>query len=114
MKDLGELCHILGIQLIRDHKNKLLALSQASYLDKVLIRFSMQNSKKGNLPFHHGVHLYKEQFLKTPQEEDHMQWVPYASTIGHSLIYAMLCTRADVCYIVRIVNHYQSNPGLNH
>ena len=41
MKDLGEASYILGIQIIRDRKNKLLALSQASYIDKVLARFSM-------------------------------------------------------------------------
>ena len=37
LKDLGEARYILGIQIIRDHKNKLLALSQASYIDKVLL-----------------------------------------------------------------------------
>ena len=47
MKDLGEASCILGIQIIRDCKNKLLALSQASYIDKVLARFSMHDSKKG-------------------------------------------------------------------
>jgi hypothetical protein len=36
MKDLGEASYVLGIQLIRDRKNKLLALSQASYIDKIL------------------------------------------------------------------------------
>ena len=36
MKDLGEASYILEIQIIRDCKNKLLALSQASYIDKVL------------------------------------------------------------------------------
>ena len=36
MKYLGEESYILGIQIIRDRKNKLLALSQASYIDKVL------------------------------------------------------------------------------
>ena len=36
MKDLGEASYILGIQIIRDLKNKLLALSQASCIDKVL------------------------------------------------------------------------------
>ena len=53
MKDLGEASYILGIQIIRDRKNKLLALSQASYIDKVLARFSMQDSKKGLLPTQH-------------------------------------------------------------
>ena len=41
MKDLGEVSYVLGIQIIRDRKNKLLALSQVSYIDKVHIRFSM-------------------------------------------------------------------------
>ena len=46
MKDLGEANFILGIKLWRDHKNKMLGLSQARYIDKVLEGFSMQNSKK--------------------------------------------------------------------
>ncbi|TYK26934.1 gag/pol protein [Cucumis melo var. makuwa] len=60
MKDLGEAQYVLGIQIIRDRKNKTLALSQAIYIDKMLVRYSMQNSKKGLLPFRHGVHLSKE------------------------------------------------------
>ena len=50
MKDLGETSYILGIQIIRDHKNKLLELSQASYIDKMLAQFLIQDSKKGLLP----------------------------------------------------------------
>ena len=113
MKDLGEASYVLGIQIIRDRKNRLLALSQASYIDKVLIRFSMQNSKKGQLPSRHGVILSKEQCPKTPQEEEDMRRVPYASAVG-SLMYAMLCTRPDICYAVGIVSRFQSNPGLDH
>ena len=47
MKDLGEANYILGIKLPRDRKNKVLELSQALYIDKILARFSMENSKKG-------------------------------------------------------------------
>ena len=97
MKDLGEASYILGIQIIRDRKNKILALSQASYIDKVLARFLMQDSKKGLLPTRHGIILSKEQCPKTPQEEEDMRWIPYASVVG-SLMYAMLCTRPNICY----------------
>ena len=41
MKDLGEASYVLGIQLIRDRKNNFIALSQESYIDKILVRFSM-------------------------------------------------------------------------
>ena len=65
MKYLGEANYFLGIQILRDRKNKLLALSQANYIDKVLERFSMENSKKGQLPTRHGISLSKEQCPKT-------------------------------------------------
>ena len=78
MKDLGEASYILGIQIIRDRSKKLLALSQASYIDKVLARFSVQNSKKGLLPARHGIMLSREQCPNTPQEEEDMRRVPYA------------------------------------
>ena len=91
----------------------MLGLSQAGYLDKVLERFSMQNSKKGLLPFRHGVPLFDDQRPKTREEENIMRQVPYASAVG-SLMYAMLCTRPDICYSVGMVNRYQSNPGPEH
>ncbi|KAA0058181.1 gag/pol protein [Cucumis melo var. makuwa] len=113
MKDLGEAQFVLGIQIFKDRKNKTLALSQASYIDKIVVKYSMQNSKRGLLPFRHGVTLSKEQCLKTPQEVEKMRHIPYASAVG-SLMYAMLCTRPDICYAVGIVSRYQSNPGLAH
>ena len=111
MKYLGEVRYVLGIQILRDRKNKLLVLSQANYIDKVLERFSMENSKKGQLPNRHEISLFKEQCPKTPQEEEDMRKYPYASAVG-SQMYAMLCTRPDICYIAGIVSRYQSNPCL--
>lgn len=113
MKDLGEASFILGIQVIRDRKNRTIALSQASYIDKILSRFSMQDSKKGMLPFRHGIKLSKEQVPKNEHEEQFMSRVPYASAVG-SLMYAMLCTRPDICFAVGIVSRFQSKPGPDH
>ncbi|KAK4855041.1 hypothetical protein QYF36_003447 [Acer negundo] len=113
MKDLGEASFILGIQVIRDRKNRTIALSQASYIDKILSRFSMQDSKKGMLPFRHGIKLSKEQVPKNEHEEQFMSRVPYASAVG-SLMYAMLCTRPYICFAVGIVSRFQSKPGPDH
>ena len=57
MKDLDEANFILRIKLWRYRKNNMLGLSQAGYIDKVLERFNMQNSKKILLPFRYGVLL---------------------------------------------------------
>ena len=65
------------------------------------------------LLFVHGVHLSKEQSPKTPQEVEDMRRYPYASAVG-SLMYAMLCTRPDICYAVGMVSRFQSNPGPDH
>ena len=113
MKDLGEASYVLGIPILWNRKKRLLAMSQASYIDKILVRFGMQNSKKGNLPYRHGIHLSKEQSPKTPQGVEEMRHIPYASVVG-SLMYAMLCTRPDICFTVRVASMFQSNPGLDH
>ena len=42
-----------------------------------------------------------------------MAKVPYASAI-RSLMYAMLCTRPDIAYVVSMTSRFQSNPGLEH
>ena len=81
----------------------MLGLSQAGYIDKVLEQFNMQNSKKGLLPFKHGVPLFNDQRPKTQEEVDMMRQVSYASTVG-SLMYAMLYTRPDICYSVDMVS----------
>ena len=39
--------------------------------------------------------------------------VPYSSTVG-SLMYAMMCTRPDICFAVGLVSRYQSNPRREH
>ena len=89
IKDLEEASYILGIKLIRDQKQKIMGLSQSSYIDKVLTRFSMDNSKKGLLPFRHGLMFSKGQCPKTQEEESRMEGILYASARG-SLMYAML------------------------
>ena len=60
MKNMGKNNYILGIKLLWDHKNKMLGLSQATYIDNSLVKFAMHNSKKESWPFRHGVPLSKE------------------------------------------------------
>ena len=55
MKDLGEAAYILGINIYRDRSRRLIGLSQSTYLDKVLKKFKMDQSKKGFLPVLQGV-----------------------------------------------------------
>ena len=54
-----------------------------------------------------------DQRPKTSKEEKMMRQIPYALAVG-SLMYAMLCTRLDICYLVGMVSRYQSNPRPKH
>ena len=49
MKDLGEAAYILWIKIYRDRSKRLIGLSQSAYIDKVLKRFSMEDSKRGEV-----------------------------------------------------------------
>ena len=109
MKDLGEAAYILGIKIYRDRSQQLLSLSRSGYIDKVLKRFSMQDSKIGFLPMSHGIKLSKSQCPTTKDERERMDEIPYALAIG-SIMYAMLCTRLDVSYALRMTSRFQSNP----
>ena len=42
-----------------------------------------------------------------------MKVIPYASAIC-SIMYAMLCTRPNVCLAISLAGRYQSNPGVDH
>ena len=42
-----------------------------------------------------------------------MKTIPYASAIG-SLMYAQVCTRPNIAFIVNALGRYLSNPGHDH
>jgi hypothetical protein len=74
--------YILGIKIYRDRSRCLLVLIQSTYLDKVLKRFRMENSNKGNLPVMKGVSLSVTQCPAIAMEKSVMSDIPYASDIG--------------------------------
>ena len=113
MKDLGKAAYILGIKIYRDRSQQLLGLSQSGYIDKVLKRFSMQDSKSGFLPMSHGIKLNKSQCPTTKDERENMDKIPYSLAVG-SIMYAMLYTRPDVFYALSMTSRFQSDPGECH
>ena len=113
MKDLGEVQYILGIKVFKDQKNMKLVLSQVTDIDKILVKYVMQDSKKGLLPFRHGISLSQDQCPKKFDKKERMQLVPYAFVVG-SVMYVMLCGRVNICFAVGMLSKYQFNLGLEH
>ncbi|GJX11008.1 putative RNA-directed DNA polymerase [Tanacetum coccineum] len=113
MKDLGEATFILGIKIYRDRSKRLIRLGQNAYMDKILKRYRMDNSKRGHIPMQERLDLNKTQGASTPEEVKRMQNVPYASAVG-SIMYVVRCTRPDVAFAQNITSRFQQNPGECH
>src|SRR3954462_15941229 len=113
MKDLGEAAYILGIKIYRDRSRRLIGISQSTYLEKILKKFNMDQSKKGFLPVLQGVKLSSSQCPTKAEDSEEMRVIPYASAIG-SIMYAISCTRPDLNLAESLVARYQSNPGKEH
>ena len=95
MKDLGEASYVLGVEIHRDRKRKVLGLSQKAYLKTVLKRFSMEDCKPANVPMIKGTKLSEEQCPKTPKEIREMKNIPYASALG--LLCMQCCLLDQIC-----------------
>ncbi|RVW46052.1 Retrovirus-related Pol polyprotein from transposon TNT 1-94 [Vitis vinifera] len=88
MKDLGNASFVLGIQIHRDRS-------------------------RGDTPVAKGDKFSLHQCPKNELEKKDMERFPYASAIG-SLMYAQVCMRPDIAYIVGMLDRYLSNPGMDH
>ncbi|KAH9782842.1 hypothetical protein KPL71_009093 [Citrus sinensis] len=113
MKDLSDAFFVLGIKIHRDRSRGILGLSQMNYIDKVLKRFGMQNSKPGDTLVAKGDKFSLSQCPKTNLEIQEMEKIPYSLAIG-SLMYAQICTRPDIAFIVGMLGRYLSNPEMDH
>ncbi|GKA33363.1 retrotransposon protein, putative, ty1-copia subclass [Tanacetum coccineum] len=95
MKDLGEAAYILGIKIYRDRSRWLIGLCQSSYIEKILKRYNMENSKRGSIPMQDKLRLSKSQGASTPAELKRMQNVSYTSAVGS----IMVSCYTDVGYV---------------
>ena len=67
MKDLGEASYVLSIKILRDRANRVLKLSQITYIEKILKRFNMNNYSSTRVPILKGNKFSKAQ---CPQNDD--------------------------------------------
>ena len=102
MKDLGRLSRFLGIDF--EQGDGFVRMNQKDYLCGVLERFEMSECKPRATP--------SEQKLET-NDEDPVDPRKYREAVG-SLIYAMTCTRPDICWIVTKLSQYLSRPLKEH
>ncbi|CAM8887559.1 unnamed protein product [Rhodiola kirilowii] len=112
MKDLDIAKKILGINIVRDRPKKKMYLSQAEYIDKVLKKFSMDDSKSAMIPLGGHLVLSKEDYPKDETARMKMSLIPYDVAVGS--VYCMLCTRPDLAFGISVLSRFMSNLGERH
>ncbi|KAE8686658.1 hypothetical protein F3Y22_tig00111036pilonHSYRG00002 [Hibiscus syriacus] len=109
MKDLGAAKKILGKEICMDKDSRKLWLSQRGYVEKMLERFAMSSAKPVSTPLANHFKLSLEQCPKIDKEAEDMKKVLYSNVVG-CLMYAMVCTRPNLAYVVSQVCKYMSKP----
>ncbi|KAL0416236.1 UNVERIFIED_CONTAM: hypothetical protein Slati_3455500 [Sesamum latifolium] len=113
MKDMGEAFYILGIKIYKDRSRRMLGLTQFSYIEKVLKRFKIENSKREFLPMRNGIKLSNKQSPKMDKELMKMSDIHYASAVG-SIQYIVQCSWPDIAYALSMTSRYQACAGEAH
>jgi hypothetical protein len=110
MKDIGVEKQILGMEIHRDSKNGKFWLPQQKYVEKILIRFEMNNVKPIKIPLASHFKIYSSLYPSIDEENEYMSCVPYANRIG-IFMYVMVSTRLDISHAVGVVSRYMENPS---
>jgi hypothetical protein len=107
---MGEAKHFLGIDLhyLEDGS---IGLSQQSYVEEILERFGMENSRPAKTPLLAGVNLPPIPPDASPANP--ADKLMYQRIVG-SLMYAMVATRSDLAFAVSAVGQFASNPQKDH
>ena len=110
MKDLGEPRMFLGMRITRNRQNKIITIDQSEYIEKVLERFNMKESKPKDTPMVTR-QVQKRMTQIAQNKETYTPNVPYREAIG-SLLYLAGATRPDISYAINILSRSQTKPTL--
>jgi hypothetical protein len=100
MTDLGQLSWFLGIEFERGPDY--CSLNQSQYLESLLKRHGMGDCKPVNTPCIEKPDFDDNELADVPNEV-------YRSIVG-SLVYAVTCTRPDLCWVVSKLSQYLNEP----
>ena len=105
IKDLGPVKRCLGIDIIRDREKGTIVLSQSNYVQDILKKFNMHESKEISTPMECAVDLSVAPDKRIDSEK--LSKIPYQSAVG-ALIYLTQATRPDLAYAVSSVSRFNN------
>ena len=113
IKDLGDLNWLLGLEVTRDHDQRMITFGQSVYIQNVVDHFNLQDAKPLLIPMSPGDNLSIKDCPEAPDEINKMRHVPYKEAIG-LLMYAVIGSRPDITYTVSYLARFMQNPRSVH
>lgn len=98
-KEMGNISKFLGMEIA--HTKQGMEIKQTQIIDKILLKFHMEDCKGSNTPMEVG--------LKINQDEETLTNVPYRELIG-SLMYLATISRPDIAYSTGFLSRYMNYP----
>jgi hypothetical protein len=113
LTDLGPIHWLLRIQVTCNRDVRSLSLCQSSFIDTILARFSLTDTKLYGMPMVPAANYLKHDLPTSPADVACMHKVPYHEAIG-SLMYVAITTRPDISFAVSCLSQFLENPGEAH
>ena len=97
----------------QDHKNHTISFSQATYVQKMVEHFGMEDANPLSIPITPGHNLGKSQLPVNDLDIEEMRDIPYQEAVS-SLMYVVIGTQLDITYAISYLARFMSNPGRAH
>lgn len=107
IKDLGEIRRCLGIEFSRDKKG--IFMNQKGYINELLHRFGMSDSKGVTTPMEVNIKLRKAEDKSNFNDRNY----PYRELVG-SLMYLAVCTRPDIAHVTSYLSQFNTCHDESH
>jgi hypothetical protein len=111
--DMGELKWILGMEVVRDRKNRTLTLHQRKYINDILDLFKMQDCHPKATPADPSARLSKDDSPQTEAEKAATDLTKYRQMVG-KLVYLMVASEPMISFAVSQLSRFFSCPGSKH
>ncbi|RVW87197.1 Retrovirus-related Pol polyprotein from transposon TNT 1-94 [Vitis vinifera] len=95
------------------HTTRIIELDRVVYFEDDIEEVQYAHCKSTKAPIVKGDKFSKAQCPQNDDEREEMKTIPYSSVVG-SLMYAQVCTRPDIAFVVGMLGRYLSNPGSQH
>ena len=104
----GPVKSFLGIDVIRDWDDHLIAINQSAHIDRLVGEFGLMNAKSAGSPLDPSLPLL------IAQPGDKMCNIKYSQRLTGSLNHLAVFTRPDISFAVSKLSQFNSNPTTTH